>query len=66
MEWGVNVFDSSAGGIGGCPYAPGAKGNVATEALVSYFDQIGVDTDIDLKKLNQAFQPILEFIEQLS
>jgi len=58
MEWGVSVFDSSAGGIGGCPYAPGAKGNVSTESLVTHFDQIGVKTGIDLNKLKQAFLPI--------
>jgi hydroxymethylglutaryl-CoA lyase len=41
---GIRVFDASAGGIGGCPYAPGAPGNVATEALVAAFpEQTGID-----------------------
>ncbi len=45
-EFGVTTFDSSAGGIGGCPYAPGAPGNVATEALVAAFPRrTGVDAD---------------------
>ena len=50
-EFGVTVFDASAGGIGGCPYAPGATGNVATQALVRLFDS---RTDIDLIRLDLA------------
>lgn len=50
-EFGVTVFDASAGGIGGCPYAPGATGNVATQALVRLFDS---QTDIDLIRLDLA------------
>ena len=42
-ELGIRTFDSSAGGIGGCPYAPGASGNVSTEALVEAFPDAGVD-----------------------
>jgi hydroxymethylglutaryl-CoA lyase len=42
-DLGIRIFDSSAGGIGGCPYAPGASGNVATEALVDAFPASGVD-----------------------
>ncbi|GIJ91670.1 hypothetical protein Asppvi_010642 [Aspergillus pseudoviridinutans] len=48
---GVRVFDSSVGGLGGCPYAPGAKGNVATEDLVYMFETAGIDTGVDLLKL---------------
>ncbi|GFF36930.1 hydroxymethylglutaryl-CoA lyase, mitochondrial [Aspergillus lentulus] len=48
---GVRVFDSSVGGLGGCPYAPGAKGNVATEDLVYMFESAGIDTGVDLLKL---------------
>lgn len=61
MEWGVSILIFS-GGIGGCPYAPGAKGNVATEALVSHFDQAGIDTGINLQKLAFAFKNIQKFI----
>ncbi len=48
---GVNAFDSSCGGIGGCPFAPNATGNVATEDLAYLFSRMGVDTGIDLPKL---------------
>ncbi len=48
MELGVTVFDASAGGLGGCPYAPGATGNLATEDLVYMLDGLGVDTGVDL------------------
>jgi hydroxymethylglutaryl-CoA lyase len=51
---GVRVFDSSQGGIGGCPYAPGASGNVVTEDLVFMFEAMGVRTGIDLHKLIAA------------
>jgi hydroxymethylglutaryl-CoA lyase len=58
MEWGVSTFDSSAGGIGGCPYAPGSKGNVSTDVLVSHFNQLGIETGIDLAKLQHASNKI--------
>jgi len=48
---GIQVFDSSIGGLGGCPYAPGAAGNVATEDVVYMFEGMGVKTGIDLNKL---------------
>lgn len=48
---GIRVFDSSVAGLGGCPFAPGAKGNVATEDLVYMFDQAGIETGVDLSKL---------------
>lgn len=51
---GVRVFDSSVGGLGGCPYAPSATGNVATEDVVYMFDGMKVKTNIDLKKLVQV------------
>lgn len=50
-QCGIRVFDSSVGGLGGCPFAPGAKGNVATEDLVYLFDRAGVHTGVDLVKL---------------
>ena len=49
-----NGDDASAGGLGGCPYAPGAAGNVATEDLVYLFDQMGVATGVDLDALVDA------------
>jgi hydroxymethylglutaryl-CoA lyase len=53
-EEGVNIFDVSAGGLGGCPFVKGASGNVAAEDAVNLFEQIGVETGIDLKALCQA------------
>ena len=50
-EYGVRVFDSSVGGLGGCPYANGASGNVATEDVVYLLHGIGVDTGVDLERL---------------
>jgi hydroxymethylglutaryl-CoA lyase len=44
---GITTFDSAAGGLGGCPFAPGAPGNVATEAVVAYFTGRGVETGVD-------------------
>jgi hydroxymethylglutaryl-CoA lyase len=51
LEEGITIFDSSAGGLGGCPYAKGASGNVATEDLVYLFEKLGIKTGIDLTKL---------------
>jgi len=54
LELGIETFDSSVGGLGGCPYAPGASGNLATEDVVYMFSQMGVETGIDLDKLVAA------------
>jgi hydroxymethylglutaryl-CoA lyase len=51
LEAGITTFDASIAGMGGCPYAPGAAGNLATEDLVYLLDSLGVDTGIDLKRL---------------
>ena len=53
-EEGVTSFDSSMGGLGGCPYAPGASGNVVTEDLVFMFEAMGVRTGVNLEKLFEA------------
>lgn len=55
---GVRVFDAAAGGIGGCPFAPGATGNIATEDLCWLFRRMGVTTGIDLPKLLMAADTI--------
>lgn len=55
-EAGVRRFDASVGGLGGCPFAPGATGNVATEDVVMMFEQMGVSTGIELEKLMQVGQ----------
>ncbi len=54
LEAGVTIFDSSLGGLGGCPYAPGASGNLATEDLVFMLHGMGIKTGIDLEKLVDA------------
>jgi hydroxymethylglutaryl-CoA lyase len=54
LQCGVAVFDSSVSGIGGCPYSPGATGNVATEDVVYLCEGMGIETGIDLEKLAQA------------
>lgn len=55
---GVRTFDSSLGGLGGCPYAPGASGNVVTEDLVFMFEAMGVRTGIDIGRLIDARNPL--------
>jgi hydroxymethylglutaryl-CoA lyase len=54
LELGVRDFDASVGGLGGCPYAPGAAGNCATEDLVFMLDGMGVATGVDLERLVEA------------
>lgn len=53
-EFGVQMFDGAAGGLGGCPYAEGAPGNVATEALVDAFEGAGAKTGIDVARVREA------------
>jgi hydroxymethylglutaryl-CoA lyase len=54
LECGVAVFDASVSGLGGCPYAPGASGNVATEDVVYMLQGLGIETGVDLDKLVDA------------
>src|SRR5438105_13652103 len=61
-EEGVRSFDSSMGGLGGCPFAPGASGNVITEDLVFMFESMGVRTGIDLDKLFLARELLVKAI----
>ncbi len=56
LELGVAVFDSSVAGLGGCPFAPGAAGNVASEDLLYMFDGLGIETGVDLERLAAAGQ----------
>ncbi|MBX3248230.1 MAG: hydroxymethylglutaryl-CoA lyase [Myxococcales bacterium] len=56
LQLGVTTFDASVGGLGGCPYAPGAAGNLATEDLVYALQGMGIETGIDLERLWQAGQ----------
>jgi hydroxymethylglutaryl-CoA lyase len=54
LELGIATFDASAGGLGGCPYSPGATGNLATEDLIYMLNGLGIDTGVDLNTLIQA------------
>ncbi len=56
LQAGVTIFDASIGGLGGCPYAPGATGNVATEDMVAMLHEMGVTTGVDLARLIQVAQ----------
>lgn len=62
MQMGVTTIDSSAGGLGGCPYAPGASGNLATEDVVAMLHAMGVKTGIDLDKLVDASRTASTFV----
>jgi hydroxymethylglutaryl-CoA lyase len=62
MEEGVRVIDSAAGGLGGCPYAPGATGNVATEDVVYMLEGLGVATGVDMGRLVAATNEISKLI----
>lgn len=54
LDLGITTFDASAGGLGGCPYAPGASGNLATEDLVYLLHRMGIETGVNLEKLAEA------------
>ena len=61
-EHGIRSFDASAGGLGGCPYAPGAGGNLATEDLVYAFERSGITTGINLNLLSEATLEVLALV----
>ena len=63
LDYGVTTFDSSAGGLGGCPFAPGAAGNLATEDLLYMLDGLGVETGVDLTKAATASRFIQSRLE---
>lgn len=54
LQCGVSIFDSSAGGLGGCPYAPGATGNVGTEDVLYMLNGLGIETGVDIDKVRTA------------
>ncbi|NRD80652.1 hydroxymethylglutaryl-CoA lyase [Bacillus sp. BRMEA1] len=58
LQAGISRFDTSAGGLGGCPFAPGASGNTATEDVVYMLERMGIDTGIDLDKLMEAIEVV--------
>jgi hydroxymethylglutaryl-CoA lyase len=64
LEFGILTFDSSAAGLGGCPYAVGAGGNLATEDLVYFLERSGVTTGVKLGSLARASLEVLELLER--
>jgi hydroxymethylglutaryl-CoA lyase len=64
LQEGVTVFDGSIGGLGGCPYAPGASGNIATEDLVNMLEEMRIETGVNLEKLIQCAQYAREIIKK--
>lgn len=64
LEKGISTFDSSVAGLGGCPYAPGAGGNVATEDVVYMLNGLGIECGIDLTRLTQAGRLICDYLKQ--
>ncbi len=64
LQMGVSTIDSSIGGLGGCPYAPGASGNVATEKVIYLLDGLGIDSGVDLSSLLAARRFIREQLQQ--
>jgi hydroxymethylglutaryl-CoA lyase len=64
LELGVATFDSSVAGLGGCPYAKGATGNVATEDMLYLFDGLGIETGVNFDKLFDAGQFISNYLER--
>ncbi len=64
LEQGVRVIDSAAGGLGGCPYAPGATGNVATEDVVYMLEGMGIATGVDMHRLLAATNVVSAMISR--
>ena len=62
LTMGITTIDAAAGGLGGCPYAPGASGNLATEDIVAMLHAMGVETGIDLDKLTEASRTAATFV----
>ena len=62
LTYGIRIFDSSAGGLGGCPYAPGAAGNLATEDLVYFLHREKWETGVDLDRLASASLEVLKVL----
>jgi hydroxymethylglutaryl-CoA lyase len=64
LSHGIRAFDASAGGLGGCPYSPGATGNVATEDLLHLLHAMGYETGIDLEALTAAAATLATHIDR--
>jgi hydroxymethylglutaryl-CoA lyase len=64
LQAGIDRFDTSAGGLGGCPFAPGAAGNAATEDVVYMLERMGIDTGVDLTKLMCAIEVVRPYLSR--
>ena len=64
LEMGITIFDSALGGLGGCPYAKGASGNVATEDLLYMLHEMGVDTGVEFQALMKSAQTIEKILDK--
>lgn len=64
LELGITTYDASAGGLGGCPFAPGASGNLATEDLVYLADRMGLATGVDLTKVVEAADVVAKALDR--
>jgi hydroxymethylglutaryl-CoA lyase len=64
LQHGIRSFDSSAGGLGGCPYAPGATGNVGTEDVLYLLHTMGIETGVDLAKVRAASRFIAGVVDR--
>jgi hydroxymethylglutaryl-CoA lyase len=63
LEMGIAAFDASSGGLGGCPFAPGASGNLATEDLVYMLDHMGIETGVNLDRLVAASSIVAPYLD---
>ncbi len=65
LDYGVSVFDSAAGGLGGCPFAPGAPGNLATEKLLALLEGLGIETGVDRDAVEQAVGDLKQVVPSI-
>jgi hydroxymethylglutaryl-CoA lyase len=65
LQMGITIIDTSAGGLGGCPYAPGAAGNLATEDLLYMLHGMGIETGVDLEKVVAATRFIAPYLDHM-
>jgi hydroxymethylglutaryl-CoA lyase len=66
VEYGIRVVDASAGGLGGCPFAPGATGNIATQDVVSALINIGEHIPVDIEQLTRARRMLDPYLRSVS
>jgi isopropylmalate/homocitrate/citramalate synthase len=62
LDLGIRTFDSAAGGLGGCPFAPGAPGNLATEQLIAHFNALGLRTGVELDAVAAAVDIVRPYV----